>query len=63
MPTETHLSHPLYRDGAMVRAVNRLAYGTGDTILLHLLSAAIGRYCCKSPKLIGANFPIVKKSD
>src|SRR4029077_3319520 len=22
-----------------------------------------GRYCCKSPKLPGANFPAVKKSD
>src|SRR5215510_1702775 len=23
----------------------------------------IGRYCCKSPKLPGANFPAVRKSD
>src|SRR5262245_37964660 len=23
----------------------------------------VGRYCCKSPKLPGANFPAVKKSD
>src|SRR5215831_19778217 len=25
--------------------------------------SASGRYCCKSPKLPGANFPAVKKSD
>src|SRR5215813_6492077 len=25
--------------------------------------SAVGRYCCKSPKLPGANFPAVKKSD
>src|SRR5262245_30788576 len=25
--------------------------------------SARGRYCCKSPKLPGANFPAVKKSD
>jgi hypothetical protein len=27
------------------------------------LSPQSGRYCCKSPKLPGANFPAVKKSD
>src|SRR6516165_3282998 len=25
--------------------------------------AALCRYCCKSPKLLGANFAVVKKSD
>jgi hypothetical protein len=32
-------------------------------MLLHLLRSAPGRYCCKSPKLPGANFLAVKKSD
>jgi hypothetical protein len=31
--------------------------------LLHLLTSANGRFCCKSPKLPGANFSAVKKSD
>src|SRR6516165_5245330 len=30
---------------------------------LHLHTAAIGRYCCKSLKLPSANFPAVKKSN
>src|SRR6516225_9336562 len=30
---------------------------------LHRLSSESCRYCCKSPKLPGANFPAVKKSD
>src|ERR1700747_2770350 len=32
-------------------------------MLLHLVTSAIGRCCCKSPKLLGANFSAVKKSD
>ena len=31
--------------------------------LLHLLTAAHGRYCCKSPKLPGDNFPAVRRSE
>ena len=31
--------------------------------LVALHESAIGRYCCKSPKLPGANFLAVKKSD
>src|SRR5262245_49689827 len=31
--------------------------------LICCILIAIGRYCCKSPKLPGANFPAVRKSD
>src|ERR1700719_4656599 len=31
--------------------------------MLRSVSAALCRYCCKSPKLPGANFSAVKKSD
>src|SRR5215471_8520106 len=31
--------------------------------LLHLLTTAYGRYCCKSPRWPGADFPAVEKSD
>src|SRR5215471_11911486 len=32
-------------------------------ILLHLLRSPLGRYCCKSPKLSGDNFPAVRRFD
>ena len=36
----------------------------GPLSLLHCMKhSGYGRYCCKSPKLPGANFPAVKKSD
>src|SRR6516162_1598064 len=31
--------------------------------MLHLLTSAAGRYCCKSPKLPGDNFPAIRRSD
>src|SRR5215467_13426437 len=31
--------------------------------MLHVLTSAHGRYCCKSPKLHGDNFPAIRRSD
>src|SRR5262245_10605821 len=68
-PRRLDCSEPQDREGDRLRSatIARVARRQGDRIervsLLRLLTAACGRYCCKSPKLPGDNFPAVRRFD
>src|SRR5262245_58645794 len=61
-PTMTEVGHSR-RFGASVNRPHVRFASESDRIAAQQRNNAQCRYCCKSPKLPGANFPAVRKSD